>query len=65
MIVVISNVLQLMDRQSFMWGQLNMSYNDYSFRIKIFGKCLVIVYVHLWLSAMQYDCTNIRSIQLH
>ena len=42
-----------------------MSCDEYRFHRKMFWKCLVIVYVYLWLQAATYDCTIIASMQLY
>ena len=62
--ITVSNVLQSMDRWSFMgcmWGLIKYVTWEYWFRVKT----LVIVHVYLWLQAASYDCTNIVSIWLH
>ena len=68
-ICLVLNVFQLMDGQLVMLG-LIIHVTDCHMMIihfaqKVYGKCWVILTVHLWRCRVSYDWSNITTIWLH
>ena len=48
----------------FMLGLVYISWDDYSFSPKLFGKCWNILNIHLWLCAASHDWSNSMPVRL-